>query len=251
MPTVAATVRFQQTTALPKDVVENNFAFLVPDPITAGHFTTMDTALNNFYEFADPGVGVAVSRFLSGIILRGATAMEIRYYDITASLGGGRHGTPIHTSHLSLLGTPAQPLNLPNQDACVLSFRSGHVADAPVGTAAAIPSDDRAIDEGAPLTHPGFTRPLERVTGRVYIGPLNAGSLNTGTTNEPRISTTFRDALLAAAKKLLIDLGLAIFWGIWSRRAPGFANVTNGWVDDRFDAQRRRESAPTQRTLFP
>lgn len=91
-------------------------------------------------------------------------------------------------------------------------------------------------------------RNLPRNRGRLYIGPHPISVSAQG-----RPSPVFRTALAAAATSL-IDIGLApgsiSAWALYSPTDDQGKIVTNGWVDNAFDTQRRRGEAPTERTLF-
>jgi hypothetical protein len=251
---VLAVARLNQLTALPKDVVENGFAIQTGSPVTPAMIDQIALSINNFYDATPSGLAVSsISAFMSPIFSPAANAHVINFYNISAALGGGPHGGPIATRPLSLTHVDASSNPLPNQDAVVLSLRgSAYPAVLLVpGVAGAIPTDDFAQDEGAPATHPGVTRPAARDRGRLYIGPLNSTVVQKGASNEPRVSLDFRTVLKEAAKKLIVDLGVALFWSIWSRRNSGVDSVLTGFIDDRWDAQRRRESPPTGRLIWP
>jgi len=90
-----------------------------------------------------------------------------------------------------------------------------------------------------------------RRRGRIYLGPLA-----TAAASGPNIATGIRTSIALAGENLLTaSLAAAGWaWGVYSRVetvGDGFTPVTNGWVDDAFDVQRRRGLAPLSRTLFP
>jgi hypothetical protein len=87
-----------------------------------------------------------------------------------------------------------------------------------------------------------------RRRGRVYIGPLNTGTLATG---EGRPSGGTLTTFVNAAEALLAESQLADWtWSTYSTVLNSGAEVYAGWVDNAFDTQRRRGVAPTTRSLW-
>jgi len=83
--------------------------------------------------------------------------------------------------------------------------------------------------------------------GRLYLGPLDSGRVD----SEGRVGAGTATLLQGAAQ----DLGTALTadswdWVIWSPTLSEAAIVTNGWIDDTFDIQRRRQRTPLSRTTF-
>nr|CRY96437.1 hypothetical protein [uncultured prokaryote] len=92
-------------------------------------------------------------------------------------------------------------------------------------------------------------RNIPRSRGRLYIGPLTIATSSNG-----RPGAALTTALLTGATEL-VDLttapGSEAAWAVYSV-ADGLAkNITDGWVDNAFDTQRRRGDAPTARETFP
>lgn len=92
--------------------------------------------------------------------------------------------------------------------------------------------------------------PQARRRGRVYIGPCS--TLATSTT-DPRISTGSVSALVNGANALLAasDLSATYAWCVYSPSDDALVEVTNGWVDNAPDVQRRRGLVATTRSLWP
>lgn len=89
--------------------------------------------------------------------------------------------------------------------------------------------------------------PQSRRRGRVYFGPLKATDIDAA--GRPSIScvndiANFGDSLLASS---MADPDWE--WVVWSSIA-GPSIVTNGWVDDEFDTQRRRGRIATTRVVW-
>lgn len=88
--------------------------------------------------------------------------------------------------------------------------------------------------------------PQARRRGRVYFGPLGGAAEASG-----RPGTTLLSAVVAFGAALLSESNLADWtWVVYSTVNNGGAPVTNGWVDNSFDTQRRRGLEWTARTTF-
>lgn len=88
-----------------------------------------------------------------------------------------------------------------------------------------------------------------RQRGRVYIGPLDVALVET--TGRPTAGAI--TLLRNAGNDLRIASAAAGAWDwvVWSAVSSEPSPVTNGWVDDEFDTQRRRGRVPTVRNVFP
>jgi hypothetical protein len=90
--------------------------------------------------------------------------------------------------------------------------------------------------------------PQARRRGRVYIGPLNTNALHTDGRPVAALVTA-----LSTAGDVLLDAGgapLTWDWSVFSPTSGTSVIVTNGWVDNEFDTQRRRGRKATGRTPF-
>jgi hypothetical protein len=172
------------------------------------------------------------------------------WYLLAGHMDGSAHGSP-NASYNIALTAPSATTGLPAGVAACLSYWSaGKDADAVTGPTGTIPTDARAVHEGAPATHSGHTRPQSRDRGRLYVGPLGPAALEdgTGTTGETRISASLRSTLAAAAEALITSAtGAAVneIWSQWSRRNNMVSPVTGGRVGNAFSYQRKREIAPS------
>lgn len=186
-----------------------------------------DAVVNNFYfdmvnkadsDFAQ--ITAAIQTFYSSITpqlssLVNRTGNVIKYYD---------HGdltprVPRATQTFNLTGTVGSGA-LPAELAICLSFQA-----------------DR--ESGVPQA---------RRRGRVYIGPLS-----TPTNTNGLVTASHRDAIKNAAK-VFLDASTANTNYVWVVHSHNSSTtdrpVTNGWVDDAFDIQRRRGLVPTSRATF-
>lgn len=87
-----------------------------------------------------------------------------------------------------------------------------------------------------------------RKRGRVYIGPLGQNTI--ASTGRP--SSTFVTTLATAGDTLLTSSVASGTWDwtVHSATTGDNSVVTNGWVDDEYDTQRRRGRIATSRTVF-
>ncbi len=88
-----------------------------------------------------------------------------------------------------------------------------------------------------------------RRRGRIYVGPLKASLI--GTDGRP---TSGALSQISAQTEDFYDDCLAMAesdWGVYSRVGAIFTPITNGWVDNEFDTQRRRGRVATSRLIWP
>lgn len=89
-----------------------------------------------------------------------------------------------------------------------------------------------------------------RRRGRVYIGPWAEGQQDTANNGRPSAGTI--TALVTSGDDLLTASQAASTWRwcVWSPTDAAMVQVTNGWVDNAWDVQRRRGVEPTTRETF-
>lgn len=91
--------------------------------------------------------------------------------------------------------------------------------------------------------------PQSRRRGRIYFGPIRAVGSAGGRPTAPLIAalalagTTFKSNVAAIT-------GGTHNWTVWSHADQLGVVITNGWVDNAFDTQRRRGVGVTSRTTF-
>lgn len=96
----------------------------------------------------------------------------------------------------------------------------------------------------------GTNTPRNR--GRVYIGPLKASAVDAPQGVPARPSLALRNTISSASKRLA-DHTTGPIWSTLSKAIPGVLSageITDGWVDDAFDTQRRRGAPSTTRTIW-
>lgn len=93
------------------------------------------------------------------------------------------------------------------------------------------------------------TRNIPRHRGRVYLGPLNLSAMSTSDgLADPNVSQTMMDDIQDRASTLAGFTDLP--WSVCSLRDQVLRDITNGWIDNTFDTQRRRGSQPTRRETW-
>lgn len=139
---------------------------------------------------------------------------RVRIYD----LADPEPRAPVHDATFTLNSAPSGT-QLPSECAVVLSFQGTRVS--------------------------GQSQARRR--GRVYLGPLDQAQLSSG-----RISAGTITTITTAASALLSSSTAAADWDWVVRSQVGATNVfvTNGWVDNAVDIQRRRGLEPTVRTTW-
>jgi len=213
MPFVTAQVVLPYFTNLPSDVITNTLNFDNPTPVTleaAGD--ALQPIIEDFYQ------GVYGSSVFANYL--NITAASIRFY---------RSDSPLpRVPYIKNLWSGSPPATnttvLPTEVALVCSFQ----ADREPGT------------------------PQSRLRGRIYLGGLASGAVTASSTSSyPVINVTLRAAVAAAAEAMRDAAALAdLPWCVYSRTDSRVAEVTNGWVDNSPDTQRRRSVDAVARTTW-
>lgn len=102
-----------------------------------------------------------------------------------------------------------------------------------------------------------------RKRGRLFLGPLDAGTASTGA-GLVRVGAGATSAIAVAASAVIDSATpLGFQWIVFSPTTAGAPPwdettldaastlVTQGWIDNAFDTQRRRGTDPTSRVTFP
>lgn len=208
--------------------------------------TGSDTALD-FTDSETPTTAVTTfvngfATLISDAISRSTNATLIEWYDVTANLNGSPAGAPFRTDAFTLGASSGAESMPPGLAACV-SYRRAYGTDSEHGVSAAIPTGDRAVDEGAPSTHTGITKPRARDRGRLFIGPINLSMLASSAQDgemAPGAVTTIESAVngLANTKNALSHNQFN--WVQWSRQNASVANVAFYSMPYGISYQRRR-----------
>lgn len=229
------TVTFEHLSGLPEDRVVWTFPMRFtagPAPVEADFIEAKDE-LVNFLN--DPFTTGSIAQFLSEELSRAAGAVTIRAYDIEAHLDGSAHGSPVYSS-TSTLDPKFADISLPGEVAAVLTTRALDWDLAPV----------EAPDGADPGTL--VDRPRQRLSGRNYIGPLNAATLEV-VSNAVRVDPLFVADVLDAANALHDGLVLENWnWCVWSRVNEALVPIEVVQMDNAFDSMRKRGPDSTVRT---
>lgn len=206
----------QGLSGLPEDRFVNTFHFDTevhgaPGPTFAIAAATIRDRLRDFFDLTITPGGNAIYSFMPRLF---EEVVTVKVYN----LADPEPREPITSTYIPnniTLGT-----SLPNEVACCASFYSG-------------------------VNSP-------RTRGRVYIGPLKA-SAATAVQGEPSIPSAGLQATVAAAAARLASFDTNPGWVTLSKAIPNVLAtglVTNGWVDNAWDTQRRRGNDATARTVW-
>lgn len=215
--TYLAAVSFPYFTLLPEDVVVNtwHFNFPVGDP-AEGDFANIRERLETFYSTVYSSVGFI--RFAPWIVPASNTIKMYNLEDATPR-------PPIYEASMALTSvTPVTTSTIPPEAAICLSYQADGLAGVPQA----------------------------RRRGRVFLGGLGSAIQAGSGVTFPGIANANRTAIGDAADALMNGaIADGWIWVVWSRTTSSAAAVTNGWVDDEIDTQRRRGRAPTTRYVWP
>ena len=181
MTAILARAELQPVSGMAADVVVNDFVF-AGTSTAAAMAAEVESLLIAFYYNATAS-GNAVGHYLGSSRKRTALTSFLKFYDISAVLGGGVVGSPIRTTPMTLIAG----LNTTDQAeevAAVISI---------------------AADFSGAVEESGSTRPRSRRRGRLYIGPLIQSSGSTDASGHFRPTTQFRNTLKEAAARLRDD----------------------------------------------
>lgn len=212
----------QYISEIPRDVSMTTWAFRseATDP-TVTQFNELRDAVASVFN-GQEGANNPLSTYISGVVSRNSQSARFKAY---RQSGGGASGPPEYESGWTLGGLGSgSPTAMPLECAIVMSF------------------------QGDPIT--GGVQARRR--GRVYLGPWTSTALGS-TSNDATISQSMIDRVAASGARLLnwSDSSSNWTWCVWSRTTGLFVPVTNGWINNEWDTQRRREKEATARTLWP
>lgn len=235
-----AVVRIPNDDNTSRDIVQNSWCFSATDatPTTCAHIVSKITPVYS-------GIGAWLSAEYSWV------AVPVEFYDLTGHLDGTPHGSPINIQTMAVSGIVAHK-GMPPGVAICGSYHSTFGTTLESGPAdSAIPTGDRAVDEGAPATHAGVDRMRSRLRGRIYFGPLNVDAVaapGTGASVVP--DTTLMSNLVSGLTTLALTADAVSQWHQWSRRSAATAPITGGFVSAAFTYQRDREVKSLARTAW-
>jgi hypothetical protein len=214
---VEAQVIFEADTALAQDRAINVWHFMSAggnQPL-AVDTAALEANLIDFYTGIHTGSTNAISNFISA---DRSGIWEIKMYD----LEDAKPRAPIRDSFPTAFTTGATAY--PSEVSLCLSYQAQRLS--------------------------GFAQASRR--GRLYIGPLSTAT-GVSTTGIPVTTANGIVATLAAAGTAMAGKSPTTNGFVWCIYSPKFntgAVVTDGWVDNAFDTQRRRGLKATSRTLW-
>lgn len=178
------------------------------------------------------------------------TQIEQFYSDIATVYSANTWTGDIHIKHYDLLDA------LPR-----VPFAEDTETITGLGDADALPTECAITMsfQGVPIS--GVNQRRRR--GRLFLGPIDQGASTTAA-GLVTITTIACETIATAAISMIGAGSLSTWqWVVFSPTLAGtmpwnlgileaaIADVENGWVDNAFDTQRRRGTAPTARTTFP
>lgn len=209
-------IAFPYYTGLPEDVVTNTWHFDRPGGAPGeGAFADLLDHFSTFYETIwQTPANLGPAPWLRPLL------NTLKVYDLDDAIPR----PPIYEAGVPLtLGTTPTTSSLPPEVAICLSYQADPI--------------------------PGVNQQTRR--GRIYLGGFALLTGAGSTTSFPNTSSAARTIIADAAS--LFGAAMSVDgweWVVYSRKLGTSAIVTNGWVDDEIDTQRRRGRGPTARTAF-
>lgn len=111
---------------------------------------------------------------------------------------------------------------------------------APAGSP--LPTECAIVSSFKSPTVPGVS--LARQRGRIYLGPLNTNTSGTDARPTNATLTTVSNAMQA------LNTDRDPRWVVWSATQNDFFPITQGFIDNEYDTQRRRGRRSTTRTVW-
>lgn len=224
MPDYKVSVILAAGSGLPRDAVQNTMYYAFSTVPSSGQFDALGGVIRDFYTQFISGGTNRVKDYLADHLDHSSNAAKCLFYLMPGS--PGPTGTPVHQFNWTLTAATSVGANLPDQVAVVNSFHGSLVG---VINAA-------------------------RHRGRFYLGPLstNALQLLSGTGAPNTVSATMATDVTKASQQYLSVAAAAVGWDwrVWSQADWTPHSVVGGYVDDRFDTQRRRLERTTGRTTW-
>lgn len=239
MTVISVQHAFQEESGLAADQVVNTFHF---NHTTAGDgdLAALAVVVRNFW--FEPEAGLPSGQSLMGTYIGSSVYGQDAHIKMYR-LSDPKPRPPIYTTSYSpatVSGGIAGGDTLPTEVAMCLSYHTASPGDA---TGMVVAAGAQTISA------------VGRHRGRIYVGPLGAGTL--GSNGRPTVP--FSDALIRLGKRLYAEaLALDFQWGVFSPTmtkqsggVPQCATIAFLSYDDAWDTQRRRGKPPTVKSTFP
>jgi len=245
MAVILCTTVMHDVDGLPRDDTQSSLVF---EAANLGNALAIGPpAVIDFWQNLHGTQITKIGAYIGAQVSRAVTT-QVKTYDITTHLDGSPHGTPVQTDNFTLAAADVAAF-MPDEVAICMSYHgdlTGLLEEGAIDTA--IPSDEAAIDEGAPTTHTGRDRPKSRHRGRIFIGPLVYNSVISSSA-PAKLTAQVQNDIKAAATGALLGL-VGANWRVWSRRDAAVYTVTGGFIDNAFDTQRRRSVRASSRLNY-
>jgi hypothetical protein len=231
------------------DAASIDFIFEATGSDTSLDFTSVVnplTVVTDFFNTTAGGASVPLSHWLGNVVDTGANHCSITWTDVTNHLDGTPAGSPFRIDAFTMGAVGSS--SLPGQISLCAAYRSDYGSAIEHGPMTSVPSDDDAIDQGAPPTHMGQERPRARHRGRFFFGPLSGSTL--GTAPNWVNAQTLADLQFALRGMALTkNSGLHNQFNLvqWSRRDASIAAVRWVYINENFATQRRRTDVTAAR----
>lgn len=224
MPIVRAVAKLAARTGLPRDDADLTFHYSFATTPGSSDYDNLAGVISFFLNAPPSGHTDHVRDYISQDRDTGTGHCHVVFYLMPST--PGPTGAPVHTTAFTFSGGSIPAAPLPDQDAACLSFH-------------------------ADLT--GAVHP-RRLRGRVFLGPLGSLALEEGSggIGAQSVSSNFLSVATASAHaELLLDAAsFGWTWVVFSRVDWAGHTVVGGYMDDRFDTQRRRLQKPSGRVTF-
>lgn len=212
MPTYRAQVVIPHTNNLARDAITNTFHFIDFVPFTLQETADAVTPLmDTLYTSIYGPTNRSVTHYNWALT-------EVNWYDLSQPTPRVPYTKPMAITASSTAGT------LPTEVSCVVSFQANR--------------------------EPGV--PQSRRRGRIYLGGLGNSWMQTGGVGvSPLLAATpINDAITAFDTFMGAVAGTSARWAVWSPTDQTASIVTNGWIENSPDTQRRRGVSPNVRATW-
>ena len=206
-----ASLAFQGPSGLPEDQFVNTFVFRNDNVFDRdGMLDAVETALTNF--FADPAAGTGDQ--LVDYMPNRIEAPTCKLFD----LGDAPPRVPVERQFTGISPNGAAT-PYPREVAICASYHNGG--------------------------------PGPRNRGRIFWGPLvTSVGVEESDSDLVRPGSATQGRLIDRMNDMATNPSLECTWVLWSRANNAMHNIVGGWVEDAYDTQRARGTAPTSRTTW-
>ena len=215
MPNFAVQCTIPYFTGIPEDVCTNVLHFSRESAPISTNWDDLATNVTDFYEFVYVGgsSGIAMANYAV------PSGFRLTAYD----LGDPIPRAPVFEATPGLAGFTPVATTLPPESSVCLSFQGNKISG----------------------------EPQARRRGRMYLGCIGTAWDSSSSSSFPKVNTTRMSHLATACQNLVGDsTDDGWTWTVYSRTDSAGVAITNGWIDDAPDTQRRRGNNATQRVTW-